>query len=583
MSRRLPLTALLVVLAACPRPARPRPSGPLVTTAEQSRWLSTGRYDEAVRLCHDFAATYAGVTCEDIGRTLEDRPIVALEITRAPGKPTIYIQAGIHAGEIEGKDAGFWFLRDLLDGKVAPGALGAINVVFVPCINPDGHERFSANNRPNQRGPQEMGFRTNSVRTNINRDFVKADSAEIRAVLGVLRVRDPIVFVDLHTTDGAKFEHDIALVLGPFAPRADRLEETAADLSAKLVARMTALGHLPLDFYPAFEKDDDPSSGFSVTEPPPRFSQGYAGVRSRIGILVETHSWRSYKERAQSTYHALQALLERATTDAATWQAAGAEADRSDQTLRGGTLDVVWENGPHTRPLDFRGYAYAKRESDISGGMWIVYDETKPQIWNVPLVDEVVAKTTVKVPREGYVIEGGFAALLAPILERHGIQYTRIAGQPKLVVDVFRATQVTFDPPYEGHARMTLQGDWVPETRTTDQGAIFVSLRQRGVRLIVHLLDPAAPDSLAQWGHMQTAFERKEYMESYVAEEAARAILAKDPALRAQFDAAIAADPALAKDPGKRLEWFYRRHPAWDERFNLLPIYRTDREPPLAR
>src|SRR5688572_23090727 len=110
-----------LVAAACTHGNRPRASGPLVTTAEQSKWLRTGRYDEAVRLCHDFAATYTGVACKEIGRTLQDRPIVAIEVTRAPGKPTIYVQAGIHAGEIEGKDAGFWFLRDLLDGKVAPG------------------------------------------------------------------------------------------------------------------------------------------------------------------------------------------------------------------------------------------------------------------------------------------------------------------------------------------------------------------------------------------------------------------------------------------------------------------------------
>jgi hypothetical protein len=187
------------------------------------------------------------------------------------------------------------------------------------------------------------------------------------------------------------------------------------------------------------------------------------------------------------------------------------------------------------------------------------------------------------VPREGYVIEGGFAALVAPVLDRHGIQYTRIAGQPKLALETFRATKVAFEPPYEGRTRVKLEGAWSPETRTLDQGAIFVSLRQRTVRLIVHLLDPAGPDSLAQWGHLVTAFERKEYMESYVAEEVARAALATDPALRAQFDAAVAADPELAKSPGKKLEWFYRRHPAWDERFNLLPIYKTDREPPLAR
>jgi hypothetical protein len=90
------------------------------------------------------------------------------------------------------------------------------------------------------------------------------------------------------------------------------------------------------------------------------------------------------------------------------------------------------------------------------------------------------------------------------------------------------------------------------------------------------MLDPAAPDSLAQWGTLNPAFEKKEYMESYVAEEVAREQLAADPTLRAKFDAALAADPEMAKTPAKRLEWFYRRHASWDERVDLLPIYRLN-------
>src|SRR6185312_8592500 len=174
---RAVVTAAL--LAACH--AGPRPS--LVTTGEASHWERTGRYAEAVQLCHDFARAYDGVTCREIGRTAEDRPLLALEIFRSSG-PWIYLEAGIHAGEIEGKDAGFWFLRDVLDGKVAPGVLDHVNFVFVPVVSPDGHERFSANNRPNQRGPAEMGFRTNAERLNINRDWVKADTEEVRAILG---------------------------------------------------------------------------------------------------------------------------------------------------------------------------------------------------------------------------------------------------------------------------------------------------------------------------------------------------------------------------------------------------------------
>src|SRR5690606_5910113 len=117
---RLALLALAIVLGAC-RSARP--NLPLVTTAERTAYVHTGRYDEAVQLCRDFARVYAGVACRELGRTLQDRPIVALHVSRGKDRPTIFLQGGIHAGEIDGKDAGFWFFRDLLDGKVAPGAL----------------------------------------------------------------------------------------------------------------------------------------------------------------------------------------------------------------------------------------------------------------------------------------------------------------------------------------------------------------------------------------------------------------------------------------------------------------------------
>ncbi len=570
------VAAVLLASGACGARPTPRPKLSLETTGERSQWTRTGRYDEAVTLCHDFARVYPGVECLRFGRTLEGRPIVAVHVARVPGKPTIYVQAGVHAGEIEGKDAGFWFLRDLLDGKVAPGALDAVNVLFVPCINPDGHERFGAQNRPNQRGPEEMGFRTNGVRMNLNRDFVKADSLEIQAVLGLFTVYDPIVLVDLHTTDGAKFEQDIAVLVAPAAPRASSLDETARRLSDHLQQRLAALGHLPVPFYPSFEVDDDPASGFAVGEAPPRFSQSYAAARSRLGILVETHSWRTYKERARSMYDTLQALLERATTEAPGWRASATESERADDQLRGHELPLVWQNGPHTTEIAFRGYAYEKRDSEISGAPWIVYDESKPQIWNVPLKDEVVAKVSATVPVEGYVIDGGFAALVVPILWRHGIRTTNIHGRPTLTLEAFRATSVTFDPPYEGRSRATIEGTWKSEQRTLDQGAVFVSTRQPLLRLIVNMLDPAGPDSLAQWGTLNPAFEKKEYMEAYVAEEVAREQLAADPSLRAQFDAALAADPTLAKSPAKRLEWFYRRHPAWDERVDMLPVYRTN-------
>jgi hypothetical protein len=571
MSRSL---VAFLVLAAC---TAQRPSPVLVTTAEASRYVSTGRYDEAVRLCHDFARAYAGIRCERLGATGEGRPIVALHLSRGHDHPVIYVQAGIHAGEIEGKDAGFWFLRDLLDGKVAPGALDAVDVVFVPVVNPDGHERFGPNNRPNQRGPAEMGFRTNAARLNINRDFVKAETPEMAAILYAFNAYHPALLVDLHTTDGAKFEHDISINIAPRAPRQDKLDATAAELAGYTARRLTELGHLPVTFYPSFRTNEDPTSGFEISEAPPRFSQNYAGARSRLGMLVETHSWRTYRERAESTYHALQAIFEAAKQHAAGWAAAEAAADRADAQLGGTDVTLAWDTGPHHTEIAFRGYAYEKTTSAISGGDWIIYDEHKPEIWHVPLFDELVPKVTIHVPRAGYLIDGGAAALVAALLDRHGLRYLPVDGEPRVEIEAYRATRVTYQPPFEGRTPVVLEGAWAPETRTLERGAIFVPIDQPGARLVLHLLEPALPDSLVRWGLLNAVFERKEYMEPYVAEQVAREMLAADPSLQGAFDAALAADPELAKSPGLRLEWFYKRHPSWDERVNLLPIYRTAR------
>lgn len=566
----------VLMVAACTAPSRP--SAVLVTTAERSRWVRTGRYAETINLCEDFARTYSGVRCDTIGTTGEGRPILALRVSKHVGLPVIYVQAGTHAGEIEGKDAGFWFVRDVLDGKVASGALDHVSLVFVPVQNPDGHERFGKNHRPNQRGPEEMGWRTNGARQNLNRDWIKADAPETQAVLGVIRRDNPVLFLDLHTTDGARFEHDISLIMAPGAPRGDQLDETAAALSHSVAKRLTALGNLPVEFYPSFIDEANPLSGFATGEAPPRFSHYYMGARSRMAMLVETHSWRTYKERALSTYRTLQAVFEEASRNAKTWVQVELDAERADLALAGTRVTLIWDAGKGHHDIDFRGYAFEKRTSDLTGGAWLVYDEAKPQIWKVPVYDELIPKITVTAPRAGYIIDGGFASVVAPILDRHGIVYTRIAGEPSEKVEAFRATQVTFAAPYEGRQRAEIAGAWSAETRTLERGALFVPIAQPGARVVLHLLDPALPDSLARWGMFNAAFEHKEYIEPYVIEAEARAMLAAQSGLKAEFDAAIAADPELAKSAEAKREWFYERHPAWDERINLLPVYRTARD-----
>ena len=496
------------------------------------------------------------------------------------GRPVILVEGGIHAGEIEGKDAGFWILRDVLDGKVAPGLLDAATIVFVPIFNIDGHERFGPNNRPNQRGPVEMGFRTTAAALNLNRDFVKADAPEMAALLALWQRWDPTLFIDLHTTDGAKFEHDVAVLVAPRAARGDGLDEAATALETAALARITALGHLPLRFYPSFEKDDDPSSGFADGEAPPRFSQFYAAARNRLGILVETHSWRTYPERVKSTYDVLLAVFERAVVDAAAWRAAADAADAADAAIAGTEVALLSAADDTVRTIEFRGYRYERVPSEVSGGTWTRYDETTPQIWSIPLRDHLVPVITVTAPRAGYVIASGFAPVVAERLARHGLRYARVDGDVALDAETWRDPKPQLGRDFEGRHTIKLAGGWKRERVTSGTGAIFVPVAQPGARLVLHLFEPSAPDALVNWGFFNAAFEQKEYMESYVAEELAREML-RDPAVKAAFDEALK-DPELAASPARRLDWFYRRSPAWDSRMGLVPVYRVDTPPPLV-
>ena len=383
---------------------------------------------------------------------------------RAKRRPVILFQGGIHAGEIDGKDGGFWALRELLDGAMAPGALAAATAVFVPVFNVDGHERFRRNQRPNQRGPEEMGFRATAQNLNLNRDYMKAEAPEMRAMLGLLDAWDPVVQVDLHTTDGAKFQHDVAVIVEPSAPHPGGLDTVARSLSGALQARLSALGHLPLPFYPAFREDDDPSSGISTEPGPPRFSQSYSAARNRIGVLVETHSWATHAERVRAVHDLLGALFERAASDAGSLHAAVERADAASARLAGVPFALTHRAGPVPRIFPFRGFAYEKRASEISGGTWTRYDESRPEIWRVPLFDRIQPDLIATAPGAGYVVPAAHAAWLADKLRLHGVRYQVLPeARPGFAVEAFRADTATFEQPFEGRTRVKLQGAFRPE------------------------------------------------------------------------------------------------------------------------
>lgn len=578
--------------AAAAKPASaPSTDSTLTTLAEQTKYARTGRFDEVQRLCPAFAARWPGqVRCIRFGTTPEGRPMLALVASAdgvlSPGdarshqRPVVFVQGGIHAGEIDGKDAGLEMLRDTLLGRVAPGALGKVTWVFVPVFNIDGHERFGAWNRPNQVGPAEMGWRTTAQNLNLNRDYMKADAPEMRQLLEFLNAWDPVVYADLHVTDGANFQHDVSINAQPDQSEDPQVAAESRRLRDALLALLTSKGSLPLPYYPSFIENDRPESGFQYAPYLPRFQTGYWPLSNRVALLVETHSWKDYPTRVRITREFLIGLLACVAAEPERWTKLAADADARAKQLGGTKLDLAFENTKESRTVEFRGYAYTRRPSPVSGGLAIEYDPKKPEIWRVPLFERVAPTLTVTAPRAGYIVPAAYADEIGMRLKAHGVQFERWSvGRAGMAAQAFAISEAKLGTTFEARTTAKLGGEWRAATVNVAPGALYVPIAQPKARLVVALMEPQAPDSFASWGFFNGTYERKEYMESYVAEQVAKEILAKDPAVAKEFETKLLTDPAFAASPRARLEFFERRHPSWDTRRETFPIVKVDVAP----
>ena len=557
----------------------------LKTEAEESGFQRTGRYLEVPRLCQAFVERWPQYCAtSSFGTTPEGRPMQVLVVSQtgsltpeqahASGIPVLFFQGGIHAGEIDGKDAGFLALRQLLESD----GLRQVVVVFVPVFNVDGHERFGRYHRPNQAGPEEMGWRVTSQNLNLNRDYTKAEAPEMQAMLALLNRWDPILYVDLHVTDGAEFQPEVANLIEPIFVGDPSLQPLGKALQKDVNRRLSEQGCLALDFYPSLRDSQDPASGFGDGAYTPRFSTGYWALHNRLSMLVETHSWKDYKRRVEITRKVLLALVELANRDGLHWLQAAAAADRAALLLGGQTIALSHKNTDHHRDIYFPGYAYKKSLSQISGNpAALSYDAKTPEIWKIPFYDEVVPDRVSEAPRGGYLVPTGQAALVAAKLKLHNLRFRVLeTGLSERPLQVFRAESADLSKrSFEGRQQLAVKGQWRSEKQSLPPGSLWVPIAQPNSRLLLALLEPMAPDSLLSWGFFNAHFEQKEYMEEYVAETVGKEMLEQHPDLKAEFLQKVASDPEFARNSAARLDFFYRHHPSYDQRFNIYPVMRS--------
>ncbi len=556
---------------------------PWITPAEREHLLRTPDYDQTVAWLQRLTAAAPELTMTSLGKSGEGRELWMVIASAsgaatpaaltASGKPVVLAQAGIHAGEIDGKDAGMMLLRDLTVGGELRPLLDRVELLFVPIFNVDGHERSSQFGRINQRGPERMGWRTNGRNLNLNRDYAKADSREMKAMLAALAIWQPDLYVDLHVTDGIDYQYDITWGYGgdhTYSPRISRWLSTVLDPPVRHA--LTEMGHIPGYLVFALDGDDPDGSLFKWSAPNPRFSDGYGSARHLPTILVENHSLKPYPQRVLGTYVFLRAVLEAVAANADSL----AEAIAADRARRPKQVTLSWKI-PEDRPperIEFLGVTWRHRHSPATGAdtvEWLGEPVTK----TLTRIEPTQPAITVRRPA-AYWIPAAWSDVIDR-LKLHGVEMERLDAAREVEVDMYRLTAATIaDAPYEGRVRAELASAPAVERRRQlfAPGSVRVPTGQPLGELAVLLLEPQAPDSFFQWGFFHAVASRTEYVEGYVMAPLAERMLAEDPELRAEFEKKLREDPDFAADPRARLGWFYRRTPFIDDRWQLYPVGR---------
>lgn len=561
-----------------------------VTVAEESDYRQTGQYDEVVAMSRELAERSEHARWSEFGTSENGRPLGVLKVAadRAPraedaeDRDVVLVTAGIHPGEVAGTDGGLAWVRDRLAAPDGERFGEETVLLFIPVFNVDGHERSGRWHRINQDGPEETGWRSNARNLNLNRDFTKADSAEMRAWLELFDRWDPDLLLDLHTTNGADFQYDITYILehDDFLPEAARDWKQESFFEGVFPA-LEKRGH-QLAPYIWLRDGRDPEAGFDFFIATPRYSSGYSAVRNRPGMMLELHAMKDYPTRVRASYNFLDEIFRHLAESPGALREATARADRevAERAGAGDRFALDLEITGEEESFELATYEYALEEIEPIGE-FLQYDRDRPQTIEVPYARETRVRAETAAPL-AYAVPPAWGEVIER-LELHGIPTRELGEATTTQVSQYRLRDVAWaEQPYEGRHRVTdLDAEKDRVQRELPAGTRIIPADNRHAGLILHLLEPEAADSLLQWGFFNSIFQNSEYAEPRILARKAAERLDRDPELARAYRERLEADPGFADQPMEKVRFLYEQGPWFDQELGILPVYRIETEAAL--
>jgi len=552
------------------------------TQFEKTEGKETPEYKDIISYYEQLAEAYPQISLFSFGQTDAGKPLHLVvysaegiynvdEITNSP-KNRVLINNGIHPGESDGIDASMLLLRDIVQNDSLKQKYKNSLIGVIPVYNVGGALNRNSHTRANQNGPVSYGFRGNGRNFDLNRDFIKQDTKNAAAFAEIFHTVNPDVFIDNHASNGADYQYALTHLftqhdklggnLGTFLENEMRpeIEKSLQEKEILITPYVNVWGNTP-------------EAGFSQFFDSPRYSTGYATLFHTLGLMVETHMLKPYKIRVTQTYELMLSALD--FIEEKSEKIKSLRANAVSEILQHKTYPITYKvNQENPTVLNFKGYEATIINSKVTNGKRLFYDTTKPFTKEINYYNNFLREKEISIPK-AYVLKQGWHKIIDR-LKNNNIQFSTFNKDTTIIVQVNHISDYkTRSAAYEGHYlhyNTTVSKSTKKVAFRT--GDLYIPINQNGVRYLLETLEASATDSFFNWNFFDTILQQKESYSAYVFEDIAVDVLAKNQALKKQFEDKLKKEEAFTNNPRAQLDFIYKNSKHYEKAHLRLPVFK---------
>ncbi len=549
------------------------------THFESSNGTETPTYQEVIAYYSKLSKVYPTVAIDTIGSTDSGHPLHI--VTYNPDsnfdfnqirkqKRVLLINNGIHPGESDGIDATMLLIRDLAQGLIKTPKNTVVTTI--PLYNIGGALNRNTTTRTNQNGPKEYGFRGNARNYDLNRDFIKNDTKNAKAFAEIFHLVQPDVFIDNHVSNGADYQYTLTHL---FTQHNKLNYDLGHYLHTQIKPQLEqALSTKKWDITPYVNVwGTTPDKGFSQFLDSPRYSTGYTTLWNTLGMMVETHMLKPYKDRVEGTYELMVSMIDIIEKNSDTIKSLRKKAFIQQVSKK--TYPIQWiVDTTKSSDFNFKGYEGNYISSKVTQAKRLKYYRDKPYEKNIKIKDYFTATKSIVIPK-AYVIPKGWWQII-DLLKTNQVAIKTLDKDSTIQVESYKIKDYkTRKTPFEGHY-LHYQTQVTPHIKTIlfKKGDHIVHTDQRAFRYLVETLEPETVDSFFNWNFFDTILQQKEGFSPYVWEDKALELLNNSPELKLQFDQKKLIDSAFSKNWYAQLDWLHKHSSNYEKAHMQYPIYR---------